>query len=96
MLLGATGGYIIGFVPCAFIAAWMMERKGGFWWRCLSMAVGVVVCYVIGTAWFMVTKGTPLWASLTWCVFPFLPGDAAKIALAAYLGGRLKPVVSKW
>ena len=44
----------------------------------------------------MVTKGTPLWASLTWCVFPFLPGDAAKIALAAYLGGRLKPVVSKW
>ena len=96
VLMGATGGYIVGFVPCAFIAAWMMERKGGFWWRCLSMAVGVVVCYVIGTVWFMVTKGTPLWASLTWCVFPFLPGDAAKIALAAYLGGRLKPVVSKW
>lgn len=96
VLMGATGGYIVGFVPCAFIAAWMMERKGGFWWRCVSMVVGVVVCYVIGTVWFMMTKGTPLWASLTWCVFPFLPGDAAKIALAAYLGGRLKPVVSKW
>ena len=66
VLMGATGGYIVGFVPCAFIAAWMMERKGGFWWRCVSMVVGVVVCYVIGTAWFMITKGTPLWASLTW------------------------------
>ena len=89
-LFGVTGGYIIGFLPCAFIASLMIEKLGRSWWmQALSMVVGVLVCYVFGTAWFMVTKGIGLWASLTMCVIPFLPGDAIKIALAVILSLRL-------
>ena len=54
------------------------------------MAVGVAVCYVFGTVWFMVLSGNSLWVSLSYCVLPFLPGDALKILLAALLTGRLK------
>lgn len=90
-LFGVTGGYIIGYVLCAFIAAWMMEKWGRAWWKqALAMAVGVLVCYAFGTAWFMATKGTGLWTSLTLCVFPFLPGDALKIAVAVLLSKRLE------
>lgn len=90
-LFGVTGGYIIGFLPCAFITALMIERLGRAWWiQAISMVVGVLVCYVFGTAWFMVTKGVGLWASLTMCVIPFLPGDAVKIALAVVLSLRLE------
>ena len=90
-LFGVTGGYIIGYLPCAFLAAWLTERLGRAWWKqALAMAAGVLVCYAFGTAWFMATKGTGLMASLNLCVFPFLPADAVKIALAVTLAGRLR------
>lgn len=90
-LFGVTGGYIIGYVPCAFVAAWLMTQWGKAFWRmAAAMAVGVMVCYAFGTAWFMLTKHMGLMQSLSLCVFPFLPGDAVKIVLAALLAGRLK------
>lgn len=89
-LLGVTGGYIWGYLPCAALSGWLMEKWGrSFWKRCAAMALGVAACYAFGTAWFMLTKHAALWASLTMCVLPFLPGDAVKIALAAGLSTRL-------
>ncbi len=89
-LLGATGGYILGYIPCAFVTALLIQRLGRAWWKqALAMVVGLMVCYAFGTAWFMLTKGTGLMASLSACVFPFLPGDALKIALAVMLALRL-------
>ena len=38
----------------------------------------------------MVVTGMNLVTSLTYCVFPFLPGDAVKIILAALLALRLR------
>ena len=49
------------------------------------MVLGCAGCYFLGTCWFMVVTGADLVSSLTWCVIPFLPGDAVKIALAAML-----------
>lgn len=93
-LLGVTGGYIIGYIPCAFLAAWIIEKWGrSYWKQCLAMAVGVLACYAFGTVWFMITKHAGLWSSLTMCVIPFLPGDAVKILLAAFLGKRLEKAV---
>ena len=89
-LFGTTGGYLIGFIACAFVAALLMDRLGRKWWQqVIAMAVGVLVCYVFGTAWFMLLSGTGLWQSLMWCVIPFLLGDAVKIILAALLSVRL-------
>lgn len=93
-LFGRTGGYIIGYVASAFITALLLEIWGRVWWKAaLSMAVGVAACYAFGTVWYMALTRSPLWLSLTYCVFPFLPGDAVKIALAVLLAGRLaKPL----
>ena len=96
VLLKSTGGYIVGYLFCAFLIAWLIERWGrDFWKQCLAMAVGVLVCYVFGTIWFIILTGRTLWESLGLCVIPYLPGDAVKIALAAFLSTRLYKPLSK-
>ena len=91
VLFGQTGGYIIGYILCAAIVG-LLSRRLGFTFPklCLSMVIGVAVCYVFGTAWFMVISGLNLATSLSYCVLPFLPGDAVKILLAAFLALRLR------
>ena len=91
VLFGKTGGYIIGYILCAAIVG-LLSRRLGFTFPklCLSMVIGVAVCYVFGTAWFMVISGLNLATSLSYCVLPFLPGDAVKILLAAFLALRLR------
>ena len=93
ILFGKTGGYILGYILSAFITGFLCRKWGRSFGRmCAAMALGVIVCYAFGTAWVMLVTGTPFLASLVYCVFPFLPGDAAKILLAAFLAGRLYPV----
>ncbi len=90
-LFSVTGGYIVGYLPCVYLESFMIARLGrDYWKQCLAMALSVLVCYAFGTAWFMVTKHTGLLPSLSLCVFPFLPFDAVKIALAALLSVRLQ------
>lgn len=99
-LLGVTGGYIVGYLPCAAIVGFGIDRFGGNsvsvagkrfpWAYPVAMIVGTIVLYALGTAWFMAQSGNPLMGSLSMCVIPFLPGDAAKIVVATVLGGILR------
>lgn len=88
ILLGATGGYILGFLAAALLY-WGVTRLLGSrtWVQALGMVLGLAVCYAFGTAWFMVvyartTGPIGLATALGWCVIPFLIPDFLKIALA--------------
>ena len=98
-MMGATGGYIIGFLFSALIM-WFMEKVFGRDMKILilSMVLGLILCYAFGTAWFMtVYSGSngpiDLATALGWCVFPFIIPDAIKIAVACLLIRRLKPAI---
>lgn len=98
-MMGATGGYIIGFLFSALIM-WFMEKSFGRDMKILilSMVLGLILCYAFGTAWFMtVYSGSngpiDLATALGWCVFPFIIPDAIKIAVACLLIRRLKPAI---
>ena len=97
-LLGATGGYIVGFLPAAAIAGLGAERLGrGLPALILSMCAGLLVCYALGTAWYVAVYARAgevksVSAVLAACVVPFIPADAAKIFLAATLSRRLAPL----
>ena len=54
------------------------------------MAAGCLGCYALGTVWFVAVSGNSVWQSLALCVLPYLPGDAAKVAAAAWLARRLR------
>ena len=97
-LAGVTGGYLIGYLPCAFLSGLGSEKaeeKKATWMMPLLMAAGTAVLYGIGTAWFMIQTGNSLGAALGLCVLPFLPGDAVKIAAAAMLAVPVRKAVSK-
>lgn len=93
VLLGSTGGYIVGFIPMAMLY-WLLTsliRSERAWVRFAIMAVCLVVCYAFGTAWFAVVyiSGTGpigLGTILLKCVVPFILPDALKILLAIKVG----------
>lgn len=98
-LLGTTGGYIVGFLFSALLM-WLIEKFFGrkLWVTGIAMVLGVIVCYALGTVWFMVvyaknTGAITLATTLGWCVFPFIIPDLIKIALALVLSNRLRPVI---
>ncbi|MCI8609920.1 MAG: biotin transporter BioY [Firmicutes bacterium] len=100
ILTGPTGGYIIGYIFAAVLVGMLSEigpsavKKHTFIRLLLACFIGMTVCYAFGTAWYMISTGAGLWTALVNCVFPFLPGDAVKILLAAMLINRLKPILS--
>ena len=99
VLLGSTGGYLIALIFSGLVV-WGMEVLLGkkTWVLALSMVLGLLVCYAIGTFWFITvytsTSGEiGLWSALSMCVFPFIIPDLIKIALALVLQKRLAPLV---
>ena len=99
VLLGTTGGYIIGFLLSALLY-WAMTQALGEKTPVMvaAMVLGLIVCYAFGTAWVMVVYARNagaigLGTALGWCVFPFIIPDLAKIALAVGLTRVLKPHV---
>ena len=99
ILLGSTGGYIVGFVFSALIM-WAMERLLGrkTWVLAVSMVIGLAVCYAFGTAWFLVvyartTGPIGLWTALGWCVFPYILPDLVKLTLALVIRKRLASAI---
>lgn len=94
-LAGPTGGYLVGYLPCAMITGLGVPGSGsehapGEARRPMlrlgpCMAVGTAALYAVGTAWFMAQSGSALAAALGVCVLPFLPGDAIKIIGATLL-----------
>lgn len=99
IILGTTGGYIIGFLFSALVM-WGMEKLMGkkTWVLALSMVLGLIVCYAFGTAWFMIvyakqSGAVGLLTALGWCVFPFIIPDIIKIVLALAICRRLAGII---
>ena len=84
MLAGVTGGYLWGFLVSG-LAYWALERIG----KLPAMIAGLLACYLCGSIWFYLYAGGGLWMILLRCVVPYLPFDAAKLALAYTLSRRL-------
>lgn len=99
VILGTTGGYIVGFIFSALIM-WLIQKIFGdnLIIQIISMVAGLLVCYLFGTVWFMAvythnTGAIGLSAVLGWCVVPFIIPDAVKIACAVIIVNRLKKYV---
>jgi biotin transport system substrate-specific component len=91
MFFGPTGGFLVGFLPAAYLVGALAERG---WDRraittMLAMVLGSVAMYACGLAWLSCLNnllGRPLGGGvLALGLYPFLAGDVLKIALATFL-----------
>jgi len=84
-LLGATGGYLVGFVLAAAVVGRLAElgwdrRIGG---AVGAMLVGNLLVYAVGAPWLAVVTGRTLSEAIEVGVLPFLAWDTLKILGAA-------------
>jgi biotin transport system substrate-specific component len=91
ILAGPTGGYLAGYIAAAFTVGFLCDRFGrSAPVLVLSMVLGSVFCYALGTAWFVWVSKMDFMKALGLCVFPFLIGDALKIAAATVVVPQLR------
>ncbi len=84
---GPTFGYIIGFVVAASVVGALASRGAD---RTVSgtvaiMVLGNLIIYAFGVPWLVASTGMPLFVALEKGLWPFVIGDALKVALAAGL-----------
>lgn len=81
-MAGPTGGYLAGFLVAAVIVGWFADRGHGrsVVTTLIAFIAGEVVIFALGTAWLSGLVG--LEKALVGGLLPFLPGEAAKVALA--------------
>ena len=96
-LLGTTGGYIFGFMLTALTYWILTSIKDTPLTRLLAMVLGMLLCYICGSWWYMTRylSGGRLTLGLVLmkCVIPYLIPDAIKLTLAWILTGKLKRFV---
>lgn len=103
-LMGATGGYIIGFVFAVFASGIVKKIPVKVKWARTGIfyganILGLAICYFFGTLWFIAVfnggSANPVGvgAALMMCVVPYIVPDLIKLFFAALLSVRLERFV---
>jgi hypothetical protein len=90
VLFGPTGGYIIGYLATVSISSYIIHKfPGNILYQAISLVIGVILCYLLGTIWFSMQKVMPFSKALILCVFPFIPADILKIIISIFIGNEI-------
>jgi biotin transport system substrate-specific component len=86
IVIGATGGYLIGFIIAAYVIGLLAERglERNVRTSIIPFLVGTGIIYICGVAWLAVVLGSFTHA-LTAGLLPFLIGDTIKLFAAALM-----------
>ncbi len=92
MILGPTGGYLLGFLPGVYLAGKLLQHHSAPGMLRTSVAMGIcMICtYLFGSLQLKLIMGYTLPQALLVGVLPYLPLDLAKIVFTAALGLRLR------
>ena len=96
-LLGPTGGYLVGYLPMALIIGLFVDR-----WAdkkplmtLPGYVLGSAACYALGSLWLAKQMSLTFSAAMMMAVVPYLPGDAAKIALTLLVAPIIRRRLAK-
>ncbi|HVU45085.1 MAG TPA: biotin transporter BioY [Terracidiphilus sp.] len=90
-LVGPTGGYLLAYPLAGALISFLWRRSGrNFSAALLCAAVGDVAILTCGALWLAAMAPLPSLSAPTLAIFPFLPGDALKIAAAAAMAVSLR------
>ena len=95
-IAGPTGGYLLGYLPAVFIAGWIAEKGENIKWMDVpAMVAGMSIVYGIGVPWLKMVTGMTFDKAIALGLYPFLIGDALKIAAAVPVINVIRPQIKK-
>ncbi len=87
VIFGPTGGFIVGFIPTAFIIGIYLEKtKFTVTNAFIANIIGMFVTLIIGTVWLKVIAQLSWTAAFMGGFAPFIIGGIIKAILAAWIG----------
>ena len=97
VILGPTGGYLVGYLFIAYICSLVFSKfPKNIIYHVLAMTLSVAICLILGTFWFVFRKeGVTFIQGLSLCVIPFIPGAIIKIIIAAIAGPEILKRIKK-
>jgi biotin transport system substrate-specific component len=97
VVFGATGGYVIGFIPAAYLIG--LAAKHGAdrrLWKSLPLFIaGQAVIFAVGVPWLAVSTGQSFSWALDNGFYPFILGGIVKAAIAAVVLGGAWQIVRR-
>ena len=89
ILMGTSGGYLVGFIPAAFVTGWLSERGWDrrLWTSCLAMVIGNALVFAVGVPWLARFEGWEV--AFQDGFLKFIPFDAG---LKVLLAGAMLPL----
>lgn len=97
VVLGATGGYLIGFIISALIIGWFVDNYiRARTITCLFplMLLGVGIIYFLGALQLSFVLKTNFHETMIKGVIPFIAGDIVKIGVASVVGKAITPKIA--
>jgi biotin transport system substrate-specific component len=91
---GPTGGYLVGYLPAVFVVGIFSKYEKTIF-DIIGMIVATLIIYSIGVAWLQLITGMSFSKALAVGMYPFLIGDALKIAAAVAIVKTIRPVIRK-
>lgn len=88
VLLGPTGGFLIGFIPAALVAGIAYEHESPAS-RITGLIAACAIYLLAGAVWLSYSASIPLLQAVLLGVAPFIIGDAVKAAAAYAIGKRV-------
>ncbi len=93
-LVGPTGGYLVGYIPCVLTVAIISRLgRGKTFFDIMAMIVGTAIVYAFGVSWLKIVANLDWIKALSAGMLPFLIGDGLKIAAAAIIAKSIRPVI---
>ncbi|MFX0547696.1 biotin transporter BioY [Hathewaya histolytica] len=90
VLVGPTGGFLIGFPFMALIVGYFSERNGKVSYIFLGAIIGLVLTYLIGSMQLAFVAKMSFWKALWVGVIPFVILDLFKIAIVVFIGCNIR------
>lgn len=92
VIVGPTGGYIIGFIIMAFLIGYASSKRNKIF-LFIAAYIGVTIDLIIGTLYLKVVTGMTMQGALIAGLYPFIIKDFITVALAVFIGLKVKKSV---
>ena len=94
VLIGITGGYLIGFIIASTIIGFFTERyltARKFKFQLSLMVIGIGIIYAFGAIQFSLIMHTDFQKTMLLAVIPFIPLDILKAISASFISTAILP-----